>query len=244
MTETVVGRGQNKTPVPQPKVIPTTQIGSGAIASITSKLSAMGISVSPSVTAQVNLVDSFKPEQLSVIYKMLKVRGFTPKKSIEDIRAILNDTPVMISIASRSTDFSSFVNNLERDLPPGFGGDEGAAANVPSRTISEQRPEVLEKLVDTIYKNALGRAASKEEKAARLAEAQAEIAKGTVTTTKQVKNPQTGKLENVTTVTPGFSQTSFEAKTEEALKTLNPDDFDRKKRIDFSSWISQNVAGA
>lgn len=244
MTDPVVGRGQSQTPVPKPKVIANTQLSAGAIASIGSKLSAKGYTVSPNVIEQVGLIDSFKPDQLSVIYKMLKVRGFSPKKSIEDVRAILNENPIMIAIAGRSTDFSSFVNNLESDLLPGFGGDEGAAANVPSRTISEQRPEVLEKLVDTIYKNALGRAASKEEKAARLAEAQAEIAKGTVTTTKQVKNAQTGQLENVTTVTPGFSQTSFEAKTEEALKTLNPDDFDRKKRIDFSSWISQNVAGA
>ena len=243
-TEPRVGRGLNQTPVPKPKVVASTQLSAGAIAAIGSKLAAKGYTVSPGVAEQVNLIDSFKPEQLSVIYKMLKVRGFSPKKSIEDVRTILNDNPVMIAIAGRSTDFSSFVNNLESDLLPGFGGDEGAAANVPSRTITEQNPEILAKIVDTVYKNGIGRPASQEEKAARIAEAQAEIAKGTVTTTKQVKNPETGKLENVTTVTPGFSQTSFEAKIAENLKTLNPDEFDLKKRIDFSSFISQNVAGA
>jgi len=56
---------------------------------------------------------------------------------------------------------------------------------------------VLENLVDTWYKQVLSRPASKEEKAARLAEMQAEIAQGTVTTSQKVRNPKTGKMETV-----------------------------------------------
>ncbi len=67
---------------------------------------------------------------------------------------------------------------------------------------------------------------------------------GTVTTSQKVKNPKTGKMETVVKSTPGFSQASSEARITEQLKALNPDDFDRAKRVEFSSWISQNVAGA
>jgi hypothetical protein len=31
---------------------------------------------------------------------------------------------------------------------------------------------------------------------------------------------------------------------ETQLEAMNPDEVDRKKRIDFSSWLSQNAAGA
>jgi hypothetical protein len=125
---------------------------------------------------------------------------------------------------------------------PGVG--DGTAENIPTRSISEQRPEVLENLVTSWYKKVLSRPPSVEEKAARLAEMQAEIAQGTVTTSQKVRNPQTGKMETVVKSTPGFSQASSEARITEQLKTLNPDDFDRAKRVEFSSWISQNVAGA
>jgi uncharacterized protein (UPF0297 family) len=242
MTEPVVGRGKGDTSVSKPQVIPTTVLSTGVIADITAKLEAKGYKITPSTINQVGLVDSFTPEQLSVIYKLIKPRGYNPKKSIEDVRSLLNTDPIMLSLASRSTDYSTFVKNLERDLLPGVGDD--TAANIPTRSIAEQRPEVLENLVDTWYKKVLSRPASKEEKAARLAEMQAEIAQGTVTTSKKVKNPKTGQMETVVQSTPGFSQASSEARITEQLKTLNPDDFDRAKRVEFSSWISQNVAGA
>lgn len=241
MVEPVVGRSKNTAPVQKPKVIPTTVLSSSVIDNITKKLEAKGLKVSPSTVAQVGLVDSFTPEQLSVIYKLIKPRGYNPKKSIEDVRSLLNTDPIMLSLANRSTDYSTFVKNLERDLLPGVGEEK---ENIPTRTISEQRPEVLENLVTSWYKQVLSRPPSAEEKAARLAEMQAEIAQGTVTTSKKVKNPKTGRMETVVKTTPGFSQASSEARITEQLKAMNPDDYDRVKRSEFSQWLSQNVAGA
>jgi hypothetical protein len=243
MSEKVVGRGENKTSVSTPKVIASTVVNVGVIDSINKKLDALGYKFTPSTVTQVGLVDSFTPEQLSVIYKLIKQRGYSPKKSIEDVRKLLTDDGTLINLASRSTDYNSFIKNLEKDLLPGVG-EEGTAENIPTRSISEQRPEVLENLVTSWYKKVLSRPPSAEEKAARLAEMQAEITQGTVTTSQKVRNPKTGKMETVVKSTPGFSQASSEARITEQLKALNPDDFDRAKRVEFSSWISQNVAGA
>lgn len=242
MVDPVVGRKTNATPASKPLVFPTTVLGGGVVDSINKKLDAIGINIQPQTVSQITLVDSFKPEELSVIYKLLKQRDYSPKKSVEDVRELLNKDPIMISLIGKSTDFSTFVKNLEKDLLPGV--DDGTAENIPTRTISEQRPEVLENLVTSWYKKVLSRPPSAEEKAARLAEMQAEIAQGTVTTSTKVRNPKTGKMETVVKSTPGFSQASSEARITEQLKTLNPDDFDRAKRVEFSSWISQNVAGA
>ena len=242
MVDPVVGRKPDNSTVKKPLVFPTTVLNTSAIDNINKKLEAKGYKISPEVIKQVTLVDSFKPEELSVIYKLLKQRDYSPKKSVEDVRELLNKDPIMISLIGKSTDFSTFVKNLEKDLLPGV--DDGTTENIPTRTISEQRPEVLENLVTSWYKKVLSRPPSAEEKAARLAEMQAEIAQGTVTTSAKVKNPKTGKMETVVKSTPGFSQASSEARITEQLKALNPDDFDRTKRVEFSSWISQNVAGA
>lgn len=241
MVDPVVGRKTNATPASKPLVFPTTVLGGGVVDSINKKLDAIGINIQPQTVSQITLVDNFKPEELSVIYKLIKTRGYSPKKSIEDVRALLNNDPIMISLINKSTDFPTFVKNLEKDLLPGVGDEK---ENIPTRSISEQRPEVLENLVTSWYKKVLSRPPSAEEKAARLAEMQAEIAQGTVTTSTKVRNPKTGKMETVVKSTPGFSQASSEARITEQLKTLNPDDFDRAKRVEFSSWISQNVAGA
>ena len=241
MVDPVVGRKTNATPASKPLVFPTTVLGGGVVDSINKKLDAIGINIQPQTVSQITLVDNFKPEELSVIYKLIKTRGYSPKKSIEDVRALLNKDPIMISLINKSTDFPTFVKNLEKDLLPGVGDEK---ENIPTRSISEQRPEVLENLVTSWYKQVLSRPPSAEEKAARLAEMQAEIAQGTVTTSTKVRNPKTGKMETVVKSTPGFSQASSEARITEQLKTLNPDDFDRAKRVEFSSWISQNVAGA
>ncbi len=139
MSETVVGRGENKTSVSTPKVIASTVVNVGVIDSINKKLDALGYKVTPSTVTQVGLVDSFTPEQLSVIYKLIKQRGYSPKKSIEDVRKLLTDDGTLINLASRSTDYNSFIKNLEKDLLPGVG-EEDAAKNIPTRSISEQRP--------------------------------------------------------------------------------------------------------
>lgn len=69
------------------------------------------------------------------------------------------------------------------------------------------------------------------------------ISTGTVTSTKQVKNPKTGKLESVSTTTPGFSQEAATAAAEQAIKAGDPTDVARKERVDFTSWLFNNLGG-
>lgn len=61
--------------------------------------------------------------------------------------------------------------------------------------------------------------------------------KGTVTTVKQVTNPETGKVEKVVTQTPGVSKEKIEQVTEEALLAADPESAERKDRIDFTKWL-------
>ena len=118
-------------------------------------------------------------------------------------------------------------------------------ANLPDRTITKIDPEITNAIANAAFQAAYMRNGSKEEIEDILKEAGVDkmIAEGSVTTTKKVKNAK-GQLENVTTTTPGFNAQTAQMSIEEKLKEINPDEFDRTKRIEWQSWLSKNLAGA
>jgi hypothetical protein len=120
-----------------------------------------------------------------------------------------------------------------------YSKGSGEAAPKPTKSVYQYDPIVLGGLVDSIYQKTLGKLPTAEEKAARLAELQIEINKGTITKTVKDKSGMA-----VTTTTPGFTQEEAQLSIAEKLKQENPDDYDRQKRIDFSGWLSQYVQGA
>jgi len=183
-----------------------------------------------------SLVDSFTKPQLTNIAKVLKSLGYSKSQistgmKVKDI--LVSDFGT--TLASSKT-YNDFVNSVSVDVLTGLNTD--ANANVPTQTIQKYDPVVLGKLIDNIYQETLGQPATEAQKALRMAELEGMIASGTTTTSKRVGG------KNVVTVTPGFSQERAKTTIEEQLKVMNPDEFDRKKRIDFQGWLSQNVAGA
>jgi hypothetical protein len=183
-----------------------------------------------------SLVDSFTKPQLTNIAKVLKSLGYSKSQISTGIKVkdiLVSDFST--TLASAKT-YNDFVNTVSTDVLSGLNTD--AKANVPTKTVQKYDPVVLGKLIDNIYQETLGQPASEAQKALRMAELEGMINTGTTTTTKKVGG------KNVVTVTPGFSQERATANIEEQLKLVNPDEFDRKKRIDFQGWLSQNVAGA
>jgi hypothetical protein len=122
-------------------------------------------------------------------------------------------------------------------------GDEAA---LPTRQISKIDPIIIKDFVSGIYEKTLGRTATEAEKNEWYVKLKPSIETGVVTETKKIKNKKTGKMENVviTDPTKGFNQEAAGINIEQKLKEANPDDYDRKKRIEFSDWLSQNMGGA
>jgi hypothetical protein len=119
-------------------------------------------------------------------------------------------------------------------------------ANLPDRNITKIDSQITNAIANAAFQAVNMRDGTEDEIKDILKKAGVDkmIAEGSVTTTKKVKNPTTGKLENVTTTTPGFNAQTAQMSIEDKLKELNPDEFDRTKRIEWSSWISKNLAGA
>ena len=119
-------------------------------------------------------------------------------------------------------------------------------ANLPDRSITKIDPQITNAIANAAFQAAYMRDGSEEEIKDILKKAGVDkmIAEGSVTTTKKVKNVKTGQLENVTTTTPGFNAQTAQMSIEDKLKEINPDEYDRTKRIEWSSWLSKNLAGA
>jgi len=186
------------------------------------------------------LLETMSDAELIDVAKLLKKMDFTVKGSKKSLKALFNNDAALSAILKASSTPTELKQNLLKDYLP-LGGD--ATENLPTRTISKQDPVVLGELIDKVYQSKVLRRATAEEKAQHIKNFQDDIDAGTLTTTKKVKNKKTGKMENVTTVESNFSQAKAETEVEKSLKELNPDDFDRAKRIQFSDFIMQNTMG-
>jgi hypothetical protein len=118
------------------------------------------------------------------------------------------------------------------------------AATDPTRQIYKYTDENVKAMINETYQKTYTRDATPEELASLMSPTKAKLETGTLTTTKKVKNPKTGVVENVVTQTPGASTTDVQAGLEAQLKQLHPEEADLTARLGFASWLSKNVQGA
>lgn len=242
----VVGRNPAANPTP----LATPPAGSGVdpkrlsdmMSRLNIRLKDKGITIADDNLSGLSVVDSLSPAQLTNIGKILKKKGYSVKASEADIKRILADDPILIGMAEQSSDYNDLSKMLMADYLPGL--DAPKEPTLPSRQIYQYRDEDIDTIVNDAYEAAVMRKPTPAELEVQRASARKKLEMGTVSTTTKVKNKKTGKLENVTVQTPGASKTEVQTGIEDTLEKMNPDEVDRKKRIDFSSWLSQNAAGA
>lgn len=201
-------------------------------------LSQVGTTGTVTPTFNYSLLERIEDTELKEIARLLKRMGYSVKESKGSIKALFATDPALEAILKGSNTPTELKTNLLKDYLP-LGGD--ATENLPTRTIAMQDPVILGEIVDSAYQSRYMRNATPEEKAKHIKNFEEDINAGTLTTTKKVKNKKTGKMENVTTVESNFSQAKAKTELEESLKNLNPDEFDRTKRIQFSNFIMQNT---
>jgi len=186
-------------------------------------------------------LESLTKPQMSKLGKLLKEMGYTVRANKEGIKYLFATAPELQEILKTSNNsYSKLIENIQKDR---LVFDDEEKEVLPTRTITEQDPNVIKSIIDKIYLKEGMRRATPEEKQKIFEEIKKDIAEGTLTTTKKVKNPKTGKMENVTTVKSAFSQGKFEAGLEEKFRKENPKDFDTAKRIEFSNFLNQRVYG-
>lgn len=230
-------------PKPAPVPTPTPTLSPGAIGSLEDKLGEIlpGIKIIPKVNF--SLLESLDDDQLVIIRDILKKMGIQGVlNSKGDVKRLFETEPTLKALAAGKTTFPDLRNALLSDLLPGQPTAE--AITLPSRTISKVNPVVLGEVINGVFEKGLKRKATKEELDALVKEYTPKLEGGTLTEVAKKKNPKTGKIESVTTITPSMNQQEAEISIEQRIKEMNPDDFDLASRIDFNSWISKNTVGA
>lgn len=215
----------------------------GMLSRIDQRLGVKGIKIPQESLAGLSVVDSLSPGQLTNIGKILKKKGYSVKASADDIKRILADDPILIGMAEQSSSYDDLTKLMMADYLPGLD-ISAKEPNLPSRQIYQYRDEDIDEIVNSAYEAAVMRKPTPAELETQRKVARKKLEMGTVSVTKKVKNKKTGQLENVTTQTPGSSTAEIKTDIQTQLEQMNPDEVDRKKRIDFSSWLSQNAAGA
>jgi len=238
-----------KAPVPQPTPSPSSSpLGNTILDKINKSLADKG---GPKVVitnaAGISLIDSLSQDKAraAVIGKLLRARNKTVSASVRDIQALFGSEPELIAIAAEAgEDYNKLISLLNADFVPELGKKEKAPAFTgPSRNIYKYTDADLDILIKSVYQEKAMRLPTTEELAKERAKVRPALEKGTVSTTKFVKNAK-GVMEQVTVQEGGPTKEAVATSIEERLKLENPDDIDRTARIGFSDWISQNAAGA
>lgn len=240
-----VGPGQyTPGPIVRPTQTPvaTPVLKPGVIASLNNITESIfpGMKLQP--TTNFNLIESLSDFQINELGKILNKINYSVKNSKQDIKDLLTQDPTLISIVqANQTSFIDLKNALLRDYTPvNVKADE---PTLPSRTISKVDPEAFGNVISSVFEKVAMKKGSKEQINALVQEFLPKLEGGTLTEVKKVKNPKTGKLENVTTVTPGMSQETAKISIEEKIKELYPEEVDVASRINFNSWLDKNSRG-
>jgi hypothetical protein len=124
-----------------------------------------------------------------------------------------------------------------------IGGQKKAGGpSLPSRSVYQYAPEQLAAKIDETAQSVLGRAITEADKTASwykdLNKALNKmVSQGTVTTTKKVRNPKTGKMENVTIQKPEVTAEGITQQITGALKTADPVSLQRQQDIEIEKWF-------
>jgi len=128
---------------------------------------------------------------------------------------------------------------LLTDSLKGVKGDE---PTLPTRSISQLDKAKTFEALDQWGLNKVGQKLNATEKA-ELFELLNAANTGSVTTYKKVKNPKTGKMENVQVTTPGLTAERSEAIVEKKLKETKPEEFERRKGFEFMQEVTSILSG-
>jgi hypothetical protein len=155
---------------------------------------------------------------------------------------------VYVNSVARASQFYALSNGENKDdgslegtllAYKGTGPGGSGAANLPERRVQNLPDSTINAIIDNISQAKLRRNIDDPTQRAELVKKiKDQLAQGTVTTTKKVRNPKTGKLENVS-VSSGMNLEDIQLQVGKELETSNAEDFELSKRLEFNSELNK-----
>lgn len=205
-----------------------------------SRIAALGIkgytASNPPNAVQSLEVLSLTDGQYAELAKVLKGLGYGVKEKGALKNVLINYFEEIFPVKT----YDELLAKLKGRSIAGTGADE--AANLPDRRIGQIDRGALVDIAQAVAAKGMFKL-SEEELNSIIAPWEKKLAQGTVTTTKKVRNPKTGKLENVTTTTSAFRQGEEEKALETKLKETRPEQFKLADAISFRDDILKTLLG-
>lgn len=191
---------------------------------------------------------SWTPAEINAFDSKIKaLRIVDPNKTVDpDTRQ-----NVYVNAVARASQFYALSNGSNTDggslegtllAYKGTGPGSTGAANLPRRNIENIGDATINAIIDKISQSKLQRdITDPTQRAALVKSIKEKIAQGTLTTTKKIKNPITGKMEEVTQTT-GPTSEDIQLQLGKDLETSNAQDFELSKRLEFHSALDKIFA--
>jgi hypothetical protein len=185
------------------------------------------------------------PQEVNAFDSKLKsLRIVDPSKNVDpDLRK-----SIYTGAVARASQFYALSDGTNKDsgslegtlsaYKNQFSGD-GGASNLPRRNIENIGDATINAIIDRVSQYKLRKDITDPKQRAELVKSIKEkIAQGTLTTTKKIKNPVTGKMEEVTQTT-GPTSEDIQLQLGKDLETSNAQDFELSKRLEFNTELSK-----
>lgn len=164
----------------------------------------------------------------------LKRLGYNLKNK-EEVNQILEQVfPQYFPVA----DLKTLLGKLKEQELPGAGEEP----NLPDRRIGQVDRGALVQVAQAVAAKGMFEL-TEEELNQIIAPWEKKLKQGTVTTTKKVRNPKTGKLENVTETKSAFRQGEEELALAERLKAERPEQYQLAEGINFVDELKKLLSG-
>lgn len=226
----VVGRGGNtaSTPPATPKKPAT-----GLTKNIADRLASGGFTLNVDLGVS-EAISSLTVAQKKQIAAVLEKAGFGVRSIGEVDYALATAFPNL-----QWSDFPDLLGQIKEQVIITPKQPEADLA----REIVKYDEGVLKEVAQSIALKKAGKTLNDVELKEAIDLANSMISKGTVTKRKQVRNPKTGKLEQITETTPGFSQERFGVELGKKIEQESPELVERRQAFEFMGEMSKILSG-
>lgn len=245
-TKPVVGPGQGLPGVkPMVPLTPSTpqnpaDPSASVINTINNRLGVKDIKVDAQVVGSMSYVDALSSDQLVSIGKILKMQGYTIKANANFIKNLMTkDDPTLQAYVNSASNYNELVAALQQGTLAGLAKGTSDKINYDTRSIRKVSDITINNIIDTVSQSSLRKnITDPTERAALVKEIKAKFEEGTVTSTKKVKNPKTGKWEAVST-TSGPTSEEIQLSLAKDLETKYASDFELNQTLEFNSFLNK-----
>jgi hypothetical protein len=246
----VVGPGQGlpggmpKVPLtPSTPVIPG-QKSTSVIDTINNRLGIKDVKIDTKLVGSMSYVDALTDDQLTMIGKILKIQGYTVKANRNFIKNLMTkDDPTLQAYVNSASNYNELIAALQQGTLGGLAkGASTGAANYDNRSIRKVNNTTINSIIDSVSQSVLRKdITDPNERKALVEKIKKQFEEGTLTSTKKVKNPKTGKWE-VQTVTSGPSSEDIQLGLTADLKKSHAEDYQLNQALGFNDFLAKTMS--